>query len=316
MHQFCQKIDFMNIQQLEYAVAVGKHRNFTKAADVCCVTQPTLSMMLGKLEDELGVRLFDRSKSPIRATPVGEKILQQAQQILREVARLKEIVQEEKGEVEGHLHIGIIPTLAPYLLPLFLRHFRETYPQVHLKISEYMTETLVAKLEDNTIDMGILVGSLQNAQLKEHHLFFEGLILYSADDYTKEYLLPEDIDLERLLLLEEGHCLRSQISRLCELRQHHKTNLDYEAGSLETLKQLVERGEGITILPELATLQLSENQRKRLKHFQPPTPVREVCIATHQSYVRLKMLEAVRQSILGNLPTLSAGKENIAKIEI
>ena len=279
----------MNIQQLEYVVAVNKYRNFTKAADFCCVTQPTLSMMLNKLEDELGVKIFNRAKNPVKPTLTGEKLILQMHTILRELARLKEIVTEEKGEIAGKLHIGIIPTLAPYLLPLFLSHFIEKHPQIHLKISEYTTESLVEKLENNVIDIGILVGSLQNAQLKEHHLFYESLIVYSSDDYEKEYILPEDIDTKRLLLLEEGHCLHSQIAHLCALRHQHETKFEYKAGSIETLKQLVERSHGITILPELATHQLSEIQKKRLKPFLPPTPVREVCMLMSASFISISI---------------------------
>ena len=266
----------MNLQQLEYIVALATHQHFGKAAEACFVTQPTLSMMVQRLEEELDVKIFDRSRQPVIPTAVGQEIIDQARQLLREAASLHEIAQASKSTIAGELRLGIIPTLSPYLLPLFLPAFVKKYPEVKLKISERTTALIVEMLQAGALDAGILVTPLQNSSMRETPLFYEPFVVYSAKDYGKEFLLPEDIDPNQLLLLEEGHCLRSQILNICALRSKTDQHVEYEAGSLETLKQLVDVNNGITILPELATLYLSKEQLKKVKRLAQPEPGR-VC---------------------------------------
>lgn len=293
----------MNIQQLEYIIAIDTHRHFVKASGKCFVTQATLSMMVKKLEEELEVKIFDRSKQPVKPTELGTKIIAQARRIISEAARMKEMIKEEKGEVNGQLKIGIIPTLAPYLLPLFLKEFTTEYPQVKLIISEHTTSSILHRLKSGQLDAGILATPLNDAAIKEQVMFYEKYFLYVNDKekgFDKQFVLPKNIDINRLWLLEEGHCMRSQILNLCELKKQDEANekIHYEAGSIETLKNIVEKNFGITIIPELATLNLSALQKKRLRFFKPPTPVREISIVTHREYVKHKLIEVLKETIL------------------
>lgn len=292
----------MNLQQLEYVLAVDSLRNFGKAAEHCHVTQPTLSMMIKKLEEELGVIIFDRSLQPVKPTDIGRKLIAQAQVILREAALMHDLVLEEQESIAGPLNLGIIPTLAPYLVPAFLPRFLSRYTNVQLKISEYTTEDLVAQLNSRQVDVGILVTPLQDRTIEEIPLFYESFLVYTSNPSDKAYILPEEIDPNELWLLEEGHCFRSQIVRICELRNRRTMAMEYQAGSIETLKRLVEQQSGVTILPELATLHLGPQQQNLLKPFAPPQPVREVSLVVRKNFVRRRMLEVLKETILDTLP--------------
>lgn len=296
----------MNLQQLEYVVAVDTHRHFVRAAEQCFVTQPTLSSMIQKLEDELGVKIFDRSKQPVIPTETGKAVIAQARVILREANRLEQIVQEEKSEIRGELRLGVIPTLAPYLLPLFLREFADKFPQVQLLVTENNTETIIKKLKDRAIDAGLLATPLSQPNLKEDVLFYERFFAYVSDQekFDKQFILLDEIDVDRLWLLEEGHCLRTQVVHLCALREerHVIPNVSYEAGSLETLKRMVDRNQGVTILPELAVLDLPKAQMERIRYFKEPCPTREISLVTYQHFVKENLLNALRETILQCLP--------------
>lgn len=292
----------MNFQQLEYILAVEANGSFSKAAEACFISQPALSMMVQKLEDELDLKIFDRSKQPIIPTDGGQAILAQAQAILHEVAKLHEVTRQQRETLSGDLSIGIIPTLAPYLLPLFLKPFLEKYPAVHLKIHEYTTNALVERLKKGQLDAGLLATPLPQANLKEVPLFYEPFYVYAHDEYEKNFLLPEDLNPDELWLLEEGHCLRSQILNLCELRKKSNGQLEFEAGSIDTLIKMVDHQSGVTIVPELAIYTLTHEQRKRLRPFADPVPVREVSLVTHRDAVKRSLIEALRQEVVANLP--------------
>ena len=297
----------MNFQQLEYILAVDTQRHFAAAAEKCFVTQPTLSMMIQKLEDELGVKIFDRSKQPVVPTEVGVQLIEQAQTILHEVKRLKEIAEMEQNEIKGELRLAIIPTLAPYLMPLFIRSFSEKHPSVKLHISELTTEQIVRRLRQDQLDVAIMATPTGENNLSEDPLFFEEFVVYAAQAETilkKKFVLSDDIDVNRLVLLEEGHCLRSQILNLCELKESASfvNNVFYEAGSIETLKRMVEANSGITILPELALKNLDEDQMGFVRFFKSPAPVREVSLVTRRAFVKKRLIEALKQEILDNLP--------------
>lgn len=297
----------MNLQQLEYIKAVDTHRHFVKAAKACYVTQATLSMMIQKLEDELGVKIFDRSKQPVVPTEIGEKIIAQARRVLSERDKISNLIEDERGIVSGELRLGIIPTLAPYLLPLFLKEFGQAYPQVKLIISEHTTNAITELLKAAKLDAAILATPLSDASIHEQPLFYEKYFLYvSAKEkgFDKQYVLPKHIDINRLWLLEEGHCMRAQILNLCELKKQHEAEetLHYEAGSIETLKNIVDKNFGITIIPELATANLSAAQVKRLRYFKPPTPVREISIVTHREYLKTKLIDALKETIVAAIP--------------
>jgi LysR family transcriptional regulator, hydrogen peroxide-inducible genes activator len=297
----------MTLVQLEYIVAVDTWRHFATAAAKCFITQPTLSMQLQKIEAELGVQIFDRSKVPVVPTAEGVEIIQQARVILKEVERLSEVTRERQGEIVGELRLGILPTIAPYLLPLFLKSFLEKYPGIRLKVTELTTEILVDRLKKNLLDAGLVVTPLNDPGIFEQPLFYEEFVVYVSPAetvYKKRYVLAEDIDVRHLWLLEEGHCLRSQIMNLCELKSkmQEDNNFQYEAGSIETLKKMVEMQNGITILPKLALQDLSPQQLKMVRHFKPPAPVREVSLVTHRSTVKKRILGALQREILLAVP--------------
>ncbi len=297
----------MTFTQLEYIVAVDTYRHFAEAAAHCFITQPTLSMQIQKLEDEVGVKIFDRSKQPVLPTDAGKEIIEHARKILAERDLLRENIDSKKGIVHGELKVGIIPTIAPYLLPLCIPSFVKQYPNVKLVVNELTTELIITKLKEGKIDVGILVTPLQEQGIQEHVLFYEELLAYTSKAnvaYKKKYLLPGDIDPNKLLLLEEGHCFRSQIINLCALRKRSREGsyFEYEAGSLETLRRMVDRDDGITILPEMATLDMTAKQQQQLRYFRQPAPVREVSLATHRQFVKKKLVELLRQVIIKCVP--------------
>jgi LysR family transcriptional regulator, hydrogen peroxide-inducible genes activator len=297
----------MTITQLEYVLAVEKHRNFVQAADSCCVTQPTLSMQIQKLEDELGVKIFDRSRQPVVTTQIGFEIIQQARISISEFYKINETVNANKHDVSGEIRLGIIPTIAPYLLPLFLSDFLRQNISIHLKIKELTTDKIIEGLKNDELDIGLLATPLQQPNIIEYPIFYEELVLYVSRQnaiYKKKYALSEDINPNELWLLEEGHCLRSQIENLCELKRKAigSNQLKYQAGSLETLRKMVERNQGITILPELATMDFDEERLSLIRRFQSPAPVREVSLVTHKNFSKIAVLKALENSILEAIP--------------
>ena len=297
----------MTFTQLEYIVAVDNEQHFAKAAAQCFITQPTLSMQIQKLEDEIGIRIFDRNKQPVIPTEAGKEIIAQARKVLAERDAIHDIIQVQKGVLQGHLSIGIIPTLAPYLLPLFISSFTQTYPQVKLVINEMTTDVIVRRLKEGRIDAGLLVTPLQDAGIHEDPLFYEELVAYVSRNntaYKKNYVLASDIDPNKLWLLEEGHCFRSQIVSLCELRKSSRegSHFEYEAGSIETLRRMVDLGDGITIIPELATIDMTQKQLNHLRYFKSPSPMREVSIVTHRNYVKHRLLKALKDTIVKAIP--------------
>lgn len=297
----------MTFTQLEYIVSLDTHRHFALAAEHCHVTQPTLSMQVSKLEKELGLQLFDRSKQPVLPTEGGRGVIEKARQLIAGRDALKEMVDEKKGVVNGELRIGIIPTLAPYLLPLIVGPFSKKFPNVRLIVNELTTQALVAGLREGAIDAGLLVTPLQEPGIMEDVLFYEELVAYASKNnsvYRKHFVLAKDIDPNKLWLLEEGHCFRSQIMNLCELRKQTRegSHFEYEAGSIETLRKMVELNDGITILPELATLDMNVRQRRHLRHFRSPAPMREVSIVVHRHFIKKRLIEALRQELVKVIP--------------
>lgn len=297
----------MTLQQLEYIVALDTHRQFSAAAAACHVSQPSLSALVQKLEEELGVKIFDRSRQPVVPTELGREIVAQARAVLQEANHLRDLVSDHRENISGDFRLGIIPTLAPYLLPLFLKHFSEKHPLVNLSVSERTTEVLLRQLQLNLLDAAILATPTGESSLSEDPLFQEEFAAYApreASILKKRYLLAKDIDPNRLVLLEEGHCLRNQVVNLCELQKVQSTlsNVHYEAGSLETLQRLVEAHSGITILPQLALFYLDEEQIQNVRFFHPPAPVREISLVTRRIFSKKKLLEALRAAILENLP--------------
>ncbi len=304
----------MTINQLHYLLAVAKLKNFSKAAKDCHVSQPALSMQIKQLEDEMGVTIFDRSRNPLVITSIGQRILAQAKVALYELEKIKDISKEDEDESIGEIRLGIIPTLAPYLLPLFIKDYSQKYPKVKLNVRELTTDEIIKALENNELDMALMATPLYHSELIETPIFYERMLAYVGSDsslYNKEYVLAGEIDPKELWLLEEGHCLRTQMLKLCELKKQTLTenNFNFQAGSIETLIRLVDKYQGITILPELATLDLRAEAKAKLRVFKAPVPTREVSLVHHQYYPRKKLKETLEVSIRESLPQSLFEKE-------
>ncbi len=295
----------MTITQLQYIVALDTYRHFVLASEKCFVTQPTLSMQIQKLEEELGVKIFDRTKQPVIPTEIGASIIAQARTILREANMIQQIINDQKDSMTGEIRVGIIPTLAPYLLPPLFQHMREKYPQVHLIIKETITEEIIHELKNNRLDCGLVVTPLNDLSIKEDVLFYEELFVYVSKKnalYDKKYVLPAEIDPSQLWLLEEGHCFRSQILNLCELQKYSDIHFKYETGNIETLKRMVDKSDGITILPELAVMEFTKAQMKFVKKLKEPRPAREVSLVTHRDHLKAKLIKTLKEEILTIVP--------------
>lgn len=272
----------MNLQQLEYILALEEHRHFVKAAEACFVTQSTLSMMVKKLEEELGAPIFDRKQKPLAPTPLGEKILRQARLILQQAGQLKAMVDWEQNQLGGRLRLGIIPTLAPYLLPLFLPSFLAACPDLQLELREMQTQDMERAMLAGDLDLGILALPFGHPALVQESLFYEDFLLYGDEfEMEKNYFLTEELDLSQLWLLEEGHCLRQQLVDFCalQLQKGESRQLNYLAGSLESLRMLVDYQGGFTILPRLAGQALPPNNKRVCAVLPPPNLIEKlVCL--------------------------------------
>ncbi|MBN2869000.1 MAG: LysR family transcriptional regulator, partial [Flavobacteriaceae bacterium] len=242
----------MTITQLSYVLAVAENQNFTKAAQKCFVTQPTLSMQIQKLEDELDVLIFDRSKKPIELTEVGKKLVTQARNIVNESNRIQDIVDQEKGFIGGEFKLGIIPTVMPTLLPMFLNNFVKKYPKVKLKIEELTTEEIITRINDGHLDAAIAATPLEQETIKERVLYFEPFVAYVPQNHrlsNNKKLDTSDLDINDMLLLEDGHCFRDGVINLCKVfKSHNDDKFQLESGSIETLIKLSNEGLGMTLL--------------------------------------------------------------------
>ena len=309
----------MTLTQLEYMIAVDTYRHFVLAAEKCFVTQPTLSMQLQKLEEELGVKIFDRTKQPVIPTEIGARIIAQARVVLRESGMIKQLIHDEKDVMTGELRIGIIPTLAPYLLPTLFKQVRSKYPQLELVIKETITEEVIHELKNNRLDCGLVVTPLKDVSIKEDVLFYEELFVYVSRKnalYDKKYVLADDIDPNQLWLLEEGHCFRSQVLNLCELRKSGDLHFKYATGNIETLKRMVDKSDGLTILPELAVMEFTKTQMKLVKRLKDPSPAREVSLVTHRDHIKTKLIQTLKEEILQMVPKAMQQLRNKKVVEI
>ncbi|MCX2739580.1 hydrogen peroxide-inducible genes activator [Pontibacter anaerobius] len=311
----------MTLVQLEYLVAVDTYRHFATAAEHCFVTQPTLSMQLQKLEEELGVQLFDRSRVPVRPTELGKEIIAQARVVLAESKKIQELVQNQKLELSGELRIGVIPTLAPYLIPLFITGFLEKHPQVRVVVQELLTDEIVEKLNHELLDVGLLVTPLGNKSIKELPLFYEAFVAYINPKHPlakQPRIAADELDLSELWVLNEGHCFRSQVLNICNRggSADAGSHLDYKSGSLETLKRIVETQHGLTLLPELSVLEMPEEKRKLVHAFEEPQPLREVSLVVHRSFLKKKLIEALRQEIVSCIPESIRSREKTKVVAI
>lgn len=305
----------MTLVQLEYIIALDTYRHFRSAAQKCFVTQPTLSMQVQKLENIMGVTIFDRKKKPIEPTPIGLKIIEQARNIINESKKITELIKDEKHEIQGQINIGIIPTLAPYLIPLFVSSFVTKFQKVKLHISEEVTDNLVKSLKSDQIDIGLLVTPLNEDDFIEKPLFYEAFQAYISHRhklYQKHIIDPKNLGTDGLWLLNEGHCFRNQSLNICNIKNptNFTGRIIYESGSLEALKRMVDRYGGFTLLPELNALGLSSDEKTKLRSFQDPVPTREVSLVIKKSYPKNKLVQAVFNEIIENLPPIMTSRKN------
>ncbi|RYE24922.1 MAG: hydrogen peroxide-inducible genes activator [Sphingobacteriales bacterium] len=298
----------MTITQLEYVVAVATYKSFVAAAEKCFVTQPTLSMQIQKLEDELGIKLFDRNKHPIAITAIGEAIVEQARIALSEVDKIHELIQSQQNNMMGTFRIAVIPTVAPYILPGLLEGYSTSFPDVKLQVKELETDQIIKALRNNEIDAALLSTPVEQSGIKEYPLFYEPFVAYFSKDekaLKKKMVAAGDIELDRIWLLNEGHCMRNQVLDLCSdqiQRLQAARPFRYESSNVETLRKMVDKNQGMTVLPELATFEFNEDQQDRVRYFEDPEPVREIGLVTNNHFVRLSLLQSLMDEILKLVP--------------
>ena len=315
------RTDDITLTQLAYVAAIDTHRHFARAAKACGVTQPTLSMQLAKLERALGAALFDRSRAPVVPTDVGARLVEQARVTLREASRLHEIVAQRSGVIGGELRLGIIPTLAPYLLPRVIQRLARLHPGLELVIQERLTADIVEEIRRDTLDAGIVASEISEPGIVERMLFREPFLGYLSTGHrlaARRSITPADLSLDDLWLLSDGHCFRDQAVQLCAKRGRGVGTVDsagaggetacilgvrFESGNLETLKRLVERGTGMTLLPALAALDLqTATERRRLRPFRPAGPARDVRLIRRRNQLKQPLVDAVVTELLESLP--------------
>lgn len=294
----------MNVQQIEYVIAVSKSRTFGEAAAKCYVTQSTLSTMVARLESELGVIIFDRKTKPVSVTIEGEKIISQLKIISKEISNLDDVVDLVKGEsentIQGHLSLGAIPTIAPFVLPQFLKGFLKKYSSLQLEVSEIPTQKIIDLLLSRDLDVGLVSIPLKHDDLIELPLYTEPFHLYDRNSKDGSLAVNiQEIDFTRLWLLEEGHCMRNQVEKICDIQNRNEQigNLVYKSGTINTLLKLVNQNNGLTLLPHLSTLDLSKTEKRFIHKFSDVVPVRRIGLVVHKHYAKKKVLNKLQESI-------------------
>lgn len=291
----------MTIIQLEYLLAVANCGSFSQAAEHCFVTQPSLSMQVKSLEEELGVVLLDRSKKPVVPTEAGEVVLEQVRETLRSFNYIREAVHELKGETAGKLRLGVIPTIAPYLMHRFMPTFVKEYPKVELEISEMKTADIVEALKRDQLDAALVAGGTCGEGIQEHDLFNDRFWLYVSPEnplFERSNVRIEDIDLKDLVILSAGNCMRDQIIELCQAKRQIPSHFSFESGSLETLMRIVDCTQALTIIPEMAIDFIPENRRDRVKQLAKGATSRKISVAVRRTYVKGSIIKALNETIL------------------
>ena len=297
----------ITLTQLEYIVAVDTFRHFGRAAENCFITQPTLSMQIKKLEEDLEVIIFDRSIQPLIPTDIGRRIIEQARIALQESQKINSIIKDHKNLISGELKIGIIPTLAPYLLPLFIGNYKRKYPNINIRVEELTTAIIVERLNHDLLDVGILVTPLNEDKINEKPIFYEGMLLYVHNDHplaARENVQLKDIAIPEIWLLSDGHCFRDQVINLCSFKGAVNSALpfQFEAGTLETVMNLIDKEGGLTIIPELATLGMSESRFDHVRTFTDINPLREVSLVYSRHFAKYKLIELLWKEIVASMP--------------
>jgi len=311
----------LSLSQLEYVMAVEEEGSFSLAARKCHVTQPTLSQQVQKLEESLGVVVFDRSKKPIVATPLGKLLLIKAKEVVTEARRLEDIARESKEGVAGVLRVGVIPTIGPYLLPDMVKSYLEKYPQVNLKIEELQTAHIVEKLKRDQLDVGLMASPTEADSMFSTIFISKDLfwVLVSKDHplFQRKFLYKKDLPVSELLLLSEGHCLRDHVLDFCRSRPHKnakefRTRFELESGSLSTLIRLVERGEGLTLIPSMAISSLSREQQLLLRPLKDDQAFRDIQCFFHRKQEKRSLVESFAGAALAAQTTAAKAAQTAA----
>jgi LysR family hydrogen peroxide-inducible transcriptional activator len=304
----------MNIQQFQYVLAVVDLKNFEAAAERCFITQSTLSTMIGRFEEEIGVKIFNRKTKPVSITTEGVVIIDRLRIVLHEIDSLNNVVQELKGEMVGELKIGVIPTIAPYLLPLFLTQFANRFPKVNITVKEMTTSKIQQALKIRTLDVGILAIPIEDQELEEQELYAEPFLVYDCTaEKNRSKISVDNLDYSKLWLLEEGHCMRSQVHQICELsnkNSKNEVNFKFESGSMGSLLRFTKASEGITIIPYLASHDLANEEKQKLVEFEHPIPVRSVGLLTHKYFVKKQLAKGLKEIIQASVLELIPINEN------
>ncbi len=300
----------MNIQQVHYILSVVDSKNFETAAARCYISQSTLSTMIGKYEEEIGIKIFNRKTKPVSVTKEGERIIERLRILRSELAQLEDLVQEIKGEMTGVVKIGVIPTVAPYLLPVFLQELANRYPKLQINVREKTTAEIVKSLKKRTLDIGILALPINDKDLIEKTVYVEPFLVYDCRNKpSNKPLAVHELDYQKLWLLQEGHCLRTQVNQICERSNEDKVdmlNFAFESGSMDSLIRFTKANKGMTILPFLASLDFNGEQSCRIIQFKEPVPSRSVGLITHKYFVknrlRKELVEIIENAIHPLLP--------------
>jgi LysR family hydrogen peroxide-inducible transcriptional activator len=309
----------MNFQQLEYVHAVNKFKHFGRAADSCNITQATLSGMIKKLEEELGIQLFDRSRKPVVTTEIGQRFIETSTTILEKKSELYALNKKEITHLSGKYTIGIIPTVANIFLPMVLPKLLENNPKLDLTIKEIPTEEIIRRLKKDQIDIGILATPLEEELIEEHILYYEPMMVYGVEGDEKKFVTSKDIANKKIWLLEEGHCFRNQVLSICEIQEKEIFNeqLKFEGGSFDTLLNLADKFGGITLIPELFQKELSPEKQKKTKGFLKPIPVREISLVTYKGMVKDSVADFLTSEIKSIItPHLSTSKYKNHELQI
>jgi LysR family hydrogen peroxide-inducible transcriptional activator len=309
----------ISLVQLEYIVALDKYKQFSIAAEKCFVTQPTLSMQIKKLENDLNVILFDRTRQPIKPTDIGLIVINQAKTVLHETKMIEELIQANKKTIVGELRIGIIPSLAPFLLPEFIGDFSKKHKQLQITVKEMLSDEIVSALDTDEIDVGIIVSPISRRGNVTTPLFYEGIFLYCNANHTlaaQNEIDVEQMKDEKIWLLSNGNCFRNQVVNLCDLKEEFdKTSFHYESASIETLVKLVDKEGGLTLIPELAIKDLPLSKKRFVKPFKKLEPVREVSLITNRIFVKKRLLAILGEAIKSGVPKKMLTQNNREIVE-
>jgi LysR family hydrogen peroxide-inducible transcriptional activator len=296
----------MTLTQLQYLLAVDKHRHFARAAESCFVTQPTLSMQIQKLEDELGSMLFDRSKHPVRPTAIGEKVIQQARVVTHEAERVHQILQESKNKMDGVFKLGIIPTVMVDLVPRFLAKFNQTFPDIQLQILELTTTSIIESLRNDELDAAIMATPLNEKAIIEKPLYYEPFMAFVPSSHKlseEQFITNSELDINDILLLNEGHCFRNSVINLCDQQPNDSNQaLSLESGNFEILLKLSKKGFGMTLIPYLHAIDLDEQDAKAVKLIAEPQPTREISMVYSRAELKIRIIEALSKIIQESVP--------------